>query len=106
MKKIVIIGVLLLLLSGCVGTGIIQNGKYVSGKSTFGFSENNIFYATEYMNFTQQTVELVGVYDVSDDELILTYKMFGAVRRFQITNNSHTLIEKDDEQMRFEWVKS
>jgi len=102
--KLIVLCVVLLVISGCLDDGIILNGKYVSNNSnTLQFSEGNIFYATEYMEFTQQTVELVGTYTVNNDELILTYKMFGAVRRFQISNNSHTLIENDSGKMRFDW---
>jgi len=105
--KLVMLCVVLLTLSGCLGDSIILNGKYVSNNSdTLRFDEDNIFYATEYMEFTQQTIELIGSYKVVDDELVLTYKLFGAVRRFQISNRSQTLIENDMGKMRFDWVKT
>ncbi len=106
-QKIITLCVFLLIISGCISDGIMLDGKYLSNNSdTMKFAKGNIFYATEYMEFTHQTVELVGVYEVNNDELILTYKMFGAVRRFQISNNSQTLIENDAGKMRFDWVKT
>ncbi len=107
-QKIIILCVFLLTVSGCISgiSGIMLDGKYLSNNSdTIKFAKGNIFYATEYMEFTHQTVELTGVYEVNGDELIMTYKMFGAVRRFQISNNSHTLFETDAGKMRFDWVK-
>jgi len=115
--KIILLCIAIILLSGCIdgNTGNnanLWNGKYICNNSdTLRFEipdllKGNIFYATEYMEFTQQTVELTGVYEVVGDELIMKYKLFGAVRRFNITNNSHTLIETDAGQMRFDWVGS
>ncbi len=104
--RLILLIIIIIILSGCIGGNTI-NGKYLSNNSdTILFTKGNIFYATEYMEFTQQTVELTGTYESIDDELILTYKMFGAVRRFQISNNSHTLIENDTGKMRFDWVKT
>lgn len=109
-SKQILLGVVtvMLILSGCLDdSSIILTGKYVCNNSnTLIFAGGNVFYATEYMKFTEQTVELIGVYEIIDDELILKYKMFGAVRRFNITNNSHTLIENDAGQMRFDWIGS
>ena len=111
--KLILLCIAIILLSGCIDDHkLIWNGKYICNNSdTLRFEipdllKGNIFYATEYMEFTQQTVELTGIYEVSGDELILKYKLFGAVRRFNITNNSHTLIETDAGQMRFDWVGS
>ncbi len=107
MRIIIIIIIIFIILSGCIGGNTI-NGKYLSNNTdTILFTKSNVngfhaFYATEYMEFTQQTVELTGTYEIMDDELILTYKMFGAVRRFKISNNSHTLIETDIGKMRFD----
>lgn len=118
MKKILICAVLLIF-SGCLGNDNdykehnFLGAKYLSNNSdTILFANDTTilsdmpglccFYATEYLEFTQQTVELTGTYKIIDDELILTYKMFGAVRRFQILNNSHTLVEKDEGMMRFD----
>lgn len=113
--KILLCVTAVLILSGCLDeySGVILSGKYVCNNSdTFRFEipdliDGKVFYATEYMEFTHQTVELTGIYEVNDhDELILKYEMFGAVRRFNITNSSHTLIENDAEGMRFDWVES
>ncbi len=105
MKIKLIMLVAVLILSGCLDdhSGVILTGKYVCNNSdTLKFAGGNVFYATEYMEFTHQTVELTGIYEVNDNELILKYKMFGAVRRFNITNSSNTLIENDVGQMRFD----
>lgn len=109
--KILVCVTVVLILSGCLDQrGVILSGKYVCNNSdTFRFEvpdliDGNVFYATEYMEFTHQTVELTGIYEVNGNELILKYKMFGAVRRFNITNSSHTLIENDAGGMRFDWI--
>ena len=113
-----VVGIILLLFSGCLTEmvpGVIIGGKYVSNNSsdadTLIFTDDrdwgsnqNIFYATEYMEFTQQTAEFYGTYKIVDTELVLAYEGFGIIRRFEISNNSRTLIEKDDNRMRFEWV--
>ncbi len=102
MRITISIILIIIILSGCIDNTL--NGKYLSNNSdTLIFIKgSNIFYATEYMEFTQQTVELAGTYEIRGAELVLNYKMFGAVRRFKISNNSHTLIENDTGKMRFD----
>lgn len=109
MRFLIWLCVVIAIFSGCLDdhSGVILTGKYVCNNSdTLRFAGENVFYATEYMEFTHQTVELTGTYEINGSELILKYKMFGAVRRFNITNSSHTLIENDAGGMRFDWVES
>lgn len=116
MRKVLIISAILLL-SGCLtgAPGVVIGGKYVSSNSSYADtlmftddrdwgSNNNIFYATEYMEFTQQTAEFYGTYKIVGTELVLAYAGIGIIRRFEVSNNSRTLIEKDDNRMTFNWV--
>jgi len=89
--------VVLLSFSGCLNIlapDIAPHGKYLANNTdTLVFTDNNVFYATEYMEFTKQTVEFTGTYNVVGTEVILEYKFMGIVRRFEISNDTRTLTE-------------
>jgi len=89
--KLIILILTVLLLSGCL-TSKYLDGKYIADNNdTITFTDNNIFYATEYMEFSNHTVEFSGTYVIVGDEVTLQYKFMGFVRRFKISNNNNTM---------------
>lgn len=99
LKFILLLAVLLLSSSsGCLkhalAPGIILNEKYLANNTdTLVFTDKNVFYATEYMEFTKQTVEFTGTYNIVGNEIVLEYKFMGVIRRFEISNDTRTLTE-------------
>lgn len=82
--------------SGCLNTVLTQapHGKYTANNTdTLVFNDKNVFYATEYIEFTKQTVEFTGTYNVVGNVVVLEYKFMGIVRRFEISNDTRTLTE-------------
>lgn len=98
MKLKLILLLAVLLLSGCLNHAlaprIILNEKYLANNTdTITFTDKNVFYATEYIEFTKQTVEFTGTYNIVGNEVVLEYKFMGVVRRFEISTDARTLTE-------------
>jgi len=108
-NKIYFVIMFVLLLSGCVenivSPDMLTDGKYISGKHSIEFKANHVFYSNEYSKFTQKTTTYKGTYQLSNASLTLDYASINFVRRFIVSNNSHTITETDEGQMVYVWAK-
>lgn len=97
--KYILLLTVLLVSSGCVNITLVPgrpvlNEKYLANNTdTITFTDKNIFYATEYIESTKQTIEFTGFYNVVGNEVILEYKVMGFIRRFEVSSNARTLTE-------------
>jgi len=95
MKLIILLLLVAVLFSGCLNIVTPStHGKYIADNTdTFVFTDNKVFYSTEYIEFTNQTVEFTGTYNVISNEVVLEYKFMGVIRRFELSNGTRTLTE-------------
>jgi polyisoprenoid-binding protein YceI len=107
--KIYLVIMFVLFLSGCVDPIIVPNmltdGKYISDKHSIEFKANHVFFSNEYSKFTQKTTTYKGTYQLDNVSLTLDYASINFVRRFIVSNNSHTITETDEGKMVYEWAK-
>lgn len=103
----------LLFFSGCLENVVYPTpesmaGKYVLDNSsvddTITLETDNSFYAVEYMKYTRKNAEFYGTYTIKNNELILKYEFIGLVRRFEISNNTRTLIDRTNGNMTYNRV--